>query len=434
MEKNKFWKYFGNTIKESKWLLLGFFLEGIFLFIVGIITNKLQLDDLTFYNAMITICYLGEMISFGFSEGFGIYINQNIKDKDCAKKFAKIGLYFTFGFISILAIVFIIASRFITKNILNLDFEINYTFYVLMVICMVIVSINSYITLLLRKLGEFKYKLFTTIFQGVILIVGLLGILAFKKLFLIPIAISYICIYTCCIVFSSIVLARNKILKINIFKPEKLHLTRQEFGVVVSRAMSEIVWEIGYLFLSLFILKANVITYNQYCFFENALDILGGLFFAFVNVVAIKICRAIGEGNKEEAYQHAKLSIKSSIVIWFIYAVITLILFIPIRNAMNIELRDTALIAVLLYIGATLFRFVEYNLGTYILGQSEYFANGALVIEICAMLFWIIMFIIADYIVTNVFVIFTLIMLENLVKSSIGLIVVRKKKWLEKSN
>lgn len=433
MEKTKFWKYFFNTIKESKWLLLGYFLGGVFLIIVGVIANRLGLDDLTYYNAMITISYLGEMIAFGFSEGFGMYINQNIKDENRARKFAKLGLYFTFGFISIVAIVFMSFPNFIAKNVLNLDFELNYTFYYLMVICMVIMATNGYITLLLKKIGEFKYQLFTTIIQGVLINLSLFGILVLDLFSLIPIAIVYIIVYIVCLILSSSVLAKNRVLKINIFKFERLHLSRQELGVVVSRAMSEIIWEVGYLFLSLFILKANVITYNQYCYFENVLDILNGMFFAFVNVVAIKICRAIGEGKKDEAVSHAKYSLMSTFVLWLIYASVSLMIFIPLRNGMNVELQDTALLAILLYIFATLFRFIEWNLGTYILGQSEYFTKGALIVELCCMVFWIMLYLIVDYIALNIYIIYSLIVLDNVVKAIINLIAMKNRKWLEKS-
>ena len=57
MEKVSFWKYFFNTIKESKWLLLRYFIVGIYLIIVGIIANRLNINELTYYNSMITLCF-----------------------------------------------------------------------------------------------------------------------------------------------------------------------------------------------------------------------------------------------------------------------------------------------------------------------------------------------------------------------------------------
>ena len=151
MENTKFWKYFWNTIKESKWLLLRYFIVGVYLIVIGIIANKLHINDLTYYNSMITMCYLGEMIAFGFCEGFGMYINQHISEPERAKKYAKIGLYFTMGFTIILAIIFCIFPHFIITNVLNLNFSVNLTFYYLMIFALVIMTIFSYINLLIKK-------------------------------------------------------------------------------------------------------------------------------------------------------------------------------------------------------------------------------------------------------------------------------------------
>ena len=88
MLNKKFWKYFWDTLKESRWLLLKYIIVGVYLIVVGFISNRLQLQDLTYYNAMITLMFFGEMIAFGFCEGFGIYINQHINEPEKSKKYA----------------------------------------------------------------------------------------------------------------------------------------------------------------------------------------------------------------------------------------------------------------------------------------------------------------------------------------------------------
>lgn len=433
MENTKFWKYFWNTIKESKWLLLRYFIVGVYLIVIGIIANRLNINDLTYYNSMLTLCYFGEMIAFGFSEGFGIYINQHISEPNRAKKYAKIGLYFTMGFTIIVATLFAIFPNFIITNVLNLDFAVNLTFYYLMIINLVIMTIFSYIILLLKKVGEFKHQLISTIVQAVLVTVSMLVILLANRLMLIPIAIVYIIVNLVSIFCGHLSLRKNEQLPINLFKFERLHLTKQEAWVVVSRALSEIVWEVGYIFLSLFILKVDIIAYNQYCYYENALDILNGIFFAFVSVVSIKICRCIGEDKKEEAKLHAKHSLKATFVIWLFYAVASMCLFIPLKYGMNIELQETALVSVILYLLVALFRFIEWNLGTYILGQSEYFVKLGIILESIFMFYWIVLYLLGSYITPNIYIIYGLIALENFIKIIISLILYKNPKWLIKS-
>lgn len=433
MKKIGFWQYFKNTINESKWLLLRYFIVGIYLIVVGVIANRLGLQDLTYYNSMLTICFLGEMIAFGFSEGFGMYINQKISNENRAKSYAKMGLYFTLGLVLIVVVVLACFPNFIIKNFLNLDFKVNLTFYYLMLVAMIFMTIFSYINLLLKKVGIFKYQLFASIVQCVLIIVAMLLILLINQLLLIPVAIIYILVHVLCIVAGYFALTKNKEFSINLFKFEKIHLTRQELKIVIARALSEIVWEGGYLFISLFILKVDNIAFNQYCYFENTLDILNGLFFSFVSVVSIKICRCIGEGKKEEAKTHAKYSLWSTLVIWTIFALISFCIFIPLRMGMNIDLQETALLSLILYLIITLLRFVEWNLGTYILGQSEFFVKWGLILEMIFMVYWIVLYLIAYLLPASYILIYSLIAFENIIKSIVTIYFLKKPQWLEKS-
>lgn len=433
MFNKNYWKYFWNTIKESKWLLLKYLIVGIYLIVVGIIANRLHLDSLTYYNSMITLCYFGEMIAFGFIEGFGIYINQHISESEKSKKYAKIGFYFTTALISVVIILLAIFPNFIIKNILNLDFEVNLAFYYLMLVVMFVETLYCYLTNLLKKTGEFKHQMIASLIQCILIALSMFLILLFDSLLLIPIAIIYLAAHIVSFAYCHFALVKNKNYSINILKPEKLSLSKQETKIIIGRALSEIIWEVGYIFISLYILKTDIIVYNQYCYFENALDILNGLFFAFVSVVSIKICRCIGEEQKEEAEMHAKYSIISTFVIWFVYALISLCIYLPLKYGMNIELQDTAFVSLVLFLIVALFRFVEWNLGTYILGQSEYFTKAGLILETIFSLYWIILFLVADFLPHNVFFIYTLIAFENIVKTIITLFAFKNKKWLEKS-
>ena len=139
--KKKFWKEFLDNFKESKWLILKYLIVGVYLIISGIIANRLQLNELTYFNAILTLSYIGEMISFGCSEGFGMFANLNIADPEKYRKYVKVG----FAFSTIVNLVFTVLlcafPDFVLKSWLGLDFEVDKVFYYLMIISFFISAI-----------------------------------------------------------------------------------------------------------------------------------------------------------------------------------------------------------------------------------------------------------------------------------------------------
>jgi len=408
MFKKDFWKYFINTFKESKWLFVRYVVVGVYLIVAGIIANKLNLHDLTYYNSIITLSYFVEMIAFGCSEGFGIYVNQHSKNPQVSKKYAKLGFYFTM--LISLAFLLVIASipNVIIKNILHLTFEVDLTFYYLMLVAMVAQAGFRYLNTLLARLQIFKWQLLSSFAHCGLMILSFVLLVLFKGLSLIPIAIMYILVYAIVFILLCVYFAKNKIYSVNLFKFEKVSLSRHETKTIVLRSLSEMTWEVGYMFLSFFILRSNLIVYNQYCYFENALDIFNGMYFTFVKLTSVRICICIGEKKRDEAYEHAKYSIWASMVIWFIYALISFALYIPFKNAMNIELQATALIPYVLYVCLGLFRFVSWTMGSYILGQSEIYMNYVFWIEVVFGLYWITLYLLADMFAGNIWIIYLL--------------------------
>lgn len=433
MFNKSFWKYFWDTLKHSRWLLFRYFIVGVYLIVVGIIANRLQLNHLTYYNSMITMLFFGEMISFGFIEGFGIYINQHINEIDKSKRYAKCGFYFTLALLTLTTIIFASFPNFILKNVFNLKFDYDLTFYYIMVAVMFFDSVFGYYNHILKKVGEYKYQTIASAIQCVTIVLGMFLLLVFGNLMLVPIGIVYLAVNIVSVIFSNIALSKNKTYSVNLLKFEKVKLSKQELKTITERALSEVVWEIGYFFISLFILKMDVIAYNQYCYFENALDILNGVFFAFVSSVSINICRCIGEDKKDEAYNHGKNSIMATFVIWLAYSLVSIALFIPLKAGMNIELQPTAFVSLVLFLIVALLRFSEWNLGTYILGQSEYFSKAGLILESIFTVYWIILFLIAELLPVNIFLIYAFIAFENIVKTAISIVVFKHKKWLQKS-
>ena len=130
---------------------------------------------------------------------------------------------------------------------------------------------------------------------------------------------------------------------------------------------------------------------------------------------------------------HAKFALHSTIIIWLIFTALSLLLFIPLKHGMNIELQSSAFIGILLYCAVTLFRFIEYALGTYILGQSEFFSKAGLILETIFMVFWIVLYAIGNLIPANIYIIYGLIATQNLIKIIVSIIYYKNDKWLEKS-
>lgn len=432
MFKKDFWKYFINTFKESKWLFVRYVVVGLYLIVVGIIANKLNLHDLTYYNSIITLSYFVEMIAFGCSEGFGIFVNQHSSNPEKSKKYAKLGFYFTV----LLAIIFVVGigavPNVILNNILNLDFEVNLSFYYLMLVAMVFQAGFRYLNTLLARLQIFSFQLISSFTQCGLVALSFLLLVLFKDLSLIPIAIIYIITYVVVFSLLCVYFAKNKTYSLNLFKFERVKLAKHEVKTIVLRSLSEVVWEVGYMFMAFFILKSNLIVYNQYCYFENALDIFNGMFFTFVKLTSIKICVCIGDKKQDEAYMHAKYSIMASVVIWAIYALCSFALYVPFRNAMNLELQATAMLPYILYVGIGLFRFVSWTMSTYILGQSEVYMNYVFGIEVVFATYWVILYLIADLFIGNIYLIFGAILLELVIKIFIDATLIKKKKWTAK--
>ena len=71
----------------------------------------------------------------------------------------------------------------------------------------------------------------------------------------------------------------------------------------------ELIWEIGYFATSIALLRVNEGIFNTYSYLENVLDIFNGFLFSFTTITAIRITRAMGCNNSNEAYKHAKYSI-----------------------------------------------------------------------------------------------------------------------------
>ena len=91
----------------------------------------MNLLNLTYFNAIIGVAYFSEIIGFGISNGIGIYVNQNFKNKNKVDYYVKIGGYINCLFSLVFVIILACCYYPILHLLLGLPKDIDYTFYFL---------------------------------------------------------------------------------------------------------------------------------------------------------------------------------------------------------------------------------------------------------------------------------------------------------------
>lgn len=426
-----FWKYFFCSFKKAKWVIVRYIIIALYLTISSIIANKMNLTNLTYFNAVFGLTYFAELIAFGIASGIGIYVNHNIENKEKVNNYIKIGLYLHIIVSFLLILIFALLYKPLLHGLLALPNVIDYGFYFLMLIYCFFVSILTYIVNILKELEIFFGELILAVIQSVLIILGFFISLWAFDLSLYFIAFTYIISAVLAIVFGFIYL--HKKINIKFFGKSKTFLTKTELITIIKMTLTQFVWQIGYTLLSYFILRSSEIIFNQYAYFENVLDILNGFYFSFVIITSIDISRCLGECNYDETYKIGKYSLWATFVIWFLYFVISLSLSIPLINGMNIDIKNNAFICLILYLCTYLFRFLSWNLMSYILcrgGQVKILFWQELICSIyCVGLYCI-----AGIIPSNIFIIFALINIPIIFQTILGLVLFKRKKWMTTLN
>lgn len=291
--------------------------------------------------------------------------------------------------------------------------------------------ILNYFVHTLKELKLFWAEAIISIIECVLLIGGFLIVWLQFDLALPLIPIIYIATMVCAILFSVFYLNHNKQFGINVFKFVKIKLSREENLIIWRMTAIQIVWQVGYTMLAYFLLRVSDIFFNQYSYFENVLDIFNGFFFSFITITSIDICRSLGKGNFDEAYKNGKNSLYATCVIWFLYFVSSLIFAFPLLKGMNSDIQVLALTALILYVFMHLFRFLSWNLSSYILCWG-----GELKIlfwqEVFAAVYYLVFYFIAELLPVNLYLIYFIITLPPIMQTIIDLIIFKRKKWMKK--
>lgn len=428
--KKDFWKYFFATYKNAKWLVLRYVIVAVYLTVSSIIANNMHLDNLTYYNAIIGLVSFCDIIGFGVSNGVGLYMNQNIKEKEKVDYYAKYGMYI--NFITSIIIVTLLAGLYkqILHTFLGLPQGIDYTFYFCMLIYIFLDCLLSYFIHTLKELKMFLAEMIVSLIQCILIVGGFVCIWLGFDLSLKLISIIYILSMVASLTFAIIYFYKNKIHKINLFKFVKIKFVKKEVVNIWRMSGAQIVWQVGFTILSYAILRSSVIVFNQYAYYENVLDIFNGLFFSFITLTSIDICRKLGESDFDNAYKIGKYSLYSNVVIWLVYFALSLAFSPLIIKGMSVDIQQFALLSMVLYITMHLFRFLSWNLISYILcwgGELKLLLWQ----EVASTIYLIIFYFVAPYLPSNIFLIYFIITFPTILQTIMGLIMFKRKKWMK---
>lgn len=426
-----FWKYYFSTYKRAGSLILKGLVVALSYMVASIFANKMDIANITYFNAMFTVNYFGVMIGFGVGSGFAIHINHNYKDREKVSNYARLGFYFTAFFLLVMVGLLLIFRDFIINKFLGVDTGGNSTFYYLSVAFLFMYGINTYLEGIVRTLKLFRlYTIMTYSFHSTI-ILGLVLLWVFGGIVLNYVGILYLAMSVVEFAVAITIFIRSKKLGINIFSLSKLKIGKSELHTAIDVFLANAVWEVGNIFLALSLLRMDEIIFNVYSYYENVLDVFNTIYFAFIVMTSIDIGRSIGEGKRAEAFRHAQYSLRANVVTWVVYAVLSFALFIPIRSGMNAELQGIALISLALYVAVYLVRFIYWNFSTYILIMGGR-VRLQFMLEIVGTLYLILLYFIMPFLPNNIYLAYLLITLNMIVLLPLQFVIFYRKKWLKK--
>ena len=431
-KRSGFWRYFFLTFKEGKYILYKYLVTAVLFSIVTILSNLLGVQELTYLNAFLAINAFSSLISFGISSGINVLLNQNIGSKYKVRKFAKIGFELNLIVAGIFLIVLVAFPRFIMETITGFVPD-SYEFYYVMCFYFLLCSMAYYFQATLRELKIFKAGFYCEILPILVTIVGMLVLYLTGGMHLMAIAIVYLCSGFVSAGMGYYNLLKNHIIAIDFKQVAPIRLSRKQYGIIFSNLAIEFLWQVGCFVTSVLLLRVSDAFFNTYSYLETVLDIFNGVLFAFLCITCIRITRSLGRNQFSKAYMHAKYSIIACIVIWAFYMIASLILIYPIALGVNDAYFDVMFVAVPCYAFIHLFRFLSWNFSSYILrlgGKSR----AMLVMEIFGLIMNIVLLLIIDFIPSNMFLIYFLIALPDIITLPIAFIIFKRKKWMANIN
>ena len=189
------------------------------------------------------------------------------------------------------------------------------------------------------------------------------------------------------------------------------------------------IWQIGYYATAIILIRFSDGIFNTYSYLENVLDVFNGVLYAVGSVNAIKITRLLGKDKFDEAYRYSKYSIWISLIIWLFYCAVSLIFIYPIALGVNDEYFELMFTVLPCYLAIHLFRFVAWNMGSYMLrlGSKN---KPFVIIEIICTLILIAGCFVVQFLPVSVPLAYFIILLPTLIFTPVYFIIFKSKRWM----
>jgi len=437
MRIKDFYKYNKKILKDSYLLLTKYFLVGIFWIIITLISNKFAVGDLTYFNAIFSLMIFSSIIPFGISQGISIYINQNIDDLEEVKKNIKLGFLLNLVGIILYISCLLIFKSLIFKHLIIINIPDNYVFFYMMIPVISMVMICDYFSSVFKILLESKSNLFFCLADFGLTLAAILITSIFQELTLTKIAWCYIATKAIFIPFFLVYAFKylNKKNTFNLleFKKVEVKATPKKIKKIISFGVSEIIWNVSFTLSGLVLLKNSEVLYNSYNYFSSTLDMIFGLYYAAVAICSISICNRLGKNEFDEAYKEGKYTLILTVLIWIIIFIISIIASSFIFKGMNLEIVETGRMILIPFLIITLIRFVDWTLSTYIISNSG-IVNRFIYFNSFALAYYIILFILVDYITINPVLLIFLLGFDSFISIIINFPFFKSKKWLVNLN
>ncbi len=428
----KFFKYFITTFKEGKYLLLKYIVSALLMTVIAVLSNLLQVRELTYLNAVLAVDYITTVFGSSIFSGINVLTNQNISSKYRVRKYARIGFKIAVVTILVVVLIFVTFPQFF-MNTLTSFIPQDYTFYYIMCGYAFVCGVKDYLINLLKGLEIFKAQFFCECLTIVLTIVGFLVLYFAGVYYLNYIAIAYLVSNLIGVVLCFYFIRYNKTIGVNLFRKQPVQLTAKQWKIIIANISAEVVWEVGYLATSSFLLRLGDDLLNTYSYVETVLDIFNGFLFTYINLTCIKITRSLGRDNFEKAEWHAKNSISGSILIWAFYAIVSMIFIYPISLGANDAYFDIMFIVIPFYVLLHLVRFLRWNLASYMLRLGG--KNRPIVImEVIYALMYVVLCFVAEFIPHNIFLAYVLVAIPETFALIYCLVVYKRKKWMANIN
>jgi len=419
--------------KLSVGLMLKYFFVGIFWIVITVIANRFELNELTYFNAIFQIMILLSVIPFGIVAGLSVFINQNIENQEAIKKYIKLGFIMVFILVSMFILVLLIFKDFVFSHLIVTEITDGYKFLYMMIPVIFLVIVCDYFSDVLKILKENKNNLMFSLVDFGTTLLAIIIVAFLGHLSLYSIALCYI-VTKLVFVPSYLIYMFRKLTKVIKMDLLKLHKIKVKFNFNIIRkiyllGLNEVLWNIGFIVMTLALLKNNELLYNSYLYYENTLNIVNGIYYGLITFCGISICNNLGKKKLDDAYKEGIYSILLTVLVWAFIFIFCIIFKNLIFSGMNVDIVGTGIKIFYIYMIMQLVRFINWTLSSYIIPQGGEI-KLLVILQALELIYFVGLFIAIPYITVGPIATILLISIPTIINNIIYIIYFRSKKWM----